>query len=107
MKSIVGCLEETFVHKQWAMGSTSAQLPHPKEALKEVEAWARDVSGQCHAASPTPRKFHVFINPASGNGQAEAKWQVARELFRSLPWISCQEALAAAERCTRSAFWVR
>lgn len=63
------------------------------EALKEVEAWARDVSGQCHAASPTPRKFHVFINPASGNGQAEAKWQVARELFRSLPWISCQEVL--------------
>eukprot|EP00435_Cladocopium_sp_Y103_P032424 s1817_g8.t1 len=63
------------------------------EVLKEAEAWARDVSDQCHAASPTPRKFHVFINPASGNGQAEAKWQVARELFRSLPWISCQEVL--------------
>ena len=86
------------------MGSTcisAAQLPHDaKEALKEVEAWARDVSGQCHAPSPTPRKYHVFINPASGNGQAEAKWQVARDLFRSLPWISCQEALSAAERCS-------
>eukprot|EP00438_Fugacium_kawagutii_P029518 Skav222744 [mRNA] locus=scaffold2390:537725:546431:- [translate_table: standard] len=62
------------------------------EVLKEAEAWAKDLSSQCHA-SPTPRKFHVFINPASGNGQAQVKWQEARDLFQSLPWISFQEVL--------------
>jgi len=79
------------------------QITGGPEVLKEAESWARDISSKCYKAGPmgAVRKFHVFINPASGSGQAQVKWREAHELFKCLPWFSIQEVLTtrAGEAC--------
>ncbi|CAK9036452.1 unnamed protein product [Durusdinium trenchii] len=66
------------------------QIQGDSEVLKQTDKWAKELSSKCHSMKG-PRKYRVFINPASGSGQAQVKWEIAKELLDQLPWIQLEE----------------
>ncbi|CAJ1380071.1 unnamed protein product [Effrenium voratum] len=70
-----------------------------------VEAWVKEVCDKCHA-NKSPRRYQVFVNPASGAGHAAGIWRKAKSLLAALPYLECQEVFTqwagdAEERAAR------